>query len=279
MAVDFTQTQLTRLSELGLPAAETVQRFPDNAARDDTYRKLVQAASAGSRRKISGLLTETHTPSLCALTQTLAQALCADGFTQVTTPTIIPKSALDKMSVDNSHPLRDQVFWVDKNSCLRPMLAPNLYDLSRSLLRLTKGPLRVFEIGSCFRKESEGKLHLKEFTMLNLVEWNIPLDERLPRLKRMLKLVLDAAGIDDYRLIEENSVVYGAGLDVVTPDDTELASTSMGPHPLDDAWKITCSWVGAGFGLERLLMHKHQAPTIRHYAKSLTFLDGCALNI
>ena len=65
-------------------------------------------------------------------------------------PTVIILSLIHIF--DGSHPLNDQVFWLDKNSCLRPMLAPNLYDISKKLMPVIPLPLRVFEIGSCFRK-------------------------------------------------------------------------------------------------------------------------------
>ena len=95
------------------------------------------------------------------------------------------------------------------------MLAPNLYDISKKLMPVIPLPLRVFEIGSCFRKESEGRSHLKEFTMLNLVEWGLKEEDRIDRLKELAKLVLDAAEITGFQMTEEDSVVYGRGLDVV----------------------------------------------------------------
>ena len=174
---------------------------------------------------------------------------------------------LERMSIDGSHPLNDQVFWLDSNSCLRPMLAPNLYDVSKNLMNIQKKPFGVFEIGSCFRKESEGKSHLKEFTMLNLVEWGTPLEQRNERLKELSALVLESAGIKAYDIEEEYSVVYGDAIDIVSPEGLEPASTSMGPHPLDENWMVDSSWVGIGFGLERLSMYREGAEGIhrRYY--------------
>jgi phenylalanyl-tRNA synthetase alpha chain len=183
------------------------------------------------------------------------------------------------MSINDGHSLAAQVYWLDKKTCLRPMLAPNLYAVSQKLLNFSALPLRIFEIGSCFRKESEGRMHLAEFTMLNLVEWGTPLDERVPRLKELAGIVLEAAGIGCCKFVEEFSTVYGDSLDVVDKNGTELASTSMGPHPLDPAWKISCAWVGLGFGLERLLASREGAEGVHRYGKSLSFLDGALLNI
>ena len=71
------------------------------------------------------------------------------------------------------------------------------------------------------------------------------------------------------------------GLDVVgvEPKGLELGSGAMGPHPLDNAWKINETWVGIGFGVERLLMAKDKSNTLGKYTKSLTRLDGVRLNL
>lgn len=115
--------------------------------------------------------------------------------------------------------------------------------------------------------------------MLNLVEWGTPMEKRSERLEELGRLVLDAAGITGYRTEAEHSVVYGDAMDFVSADGLELASTSMGPHPLDAAWRIHCTWVGIGFGLERLLMHREKQQGIHRHSKSISYLDGARLNI
>lgn len=279
MSIGFTETQRIRLTELGVNKETIFQEFEVVDERERTYKTVENLANAVNKAALSHLLESRHKPALCQLQQDIADALCRNGFTQVTTPTIISSKALEKMTVDSNNPLHEQVFWLDNKSCLRPMLAPNLYELSRKILTSQKLPIRLFEIGSCFRKESEGNAHLKEFTMLNLVEWGTPENNRLEQIKEFAEVVLKAAKIDNYSFIEEDSVVYGAGLDIVSPEGLELASTSMGPHPLDDAWKITCSWVGLGFGLERLLMHREGQPGIHRHSKSTVFLDGICLKV
>lgn len=275
----LTESQKNRLTELGLSAEELPGDFETIADRETFFKQTEKALVAKNRQILNRLLTETYQPALCQLQFQLAQTLCANGFTQVTTPTIISRKFLDRMTIDGTHPLNEQVFWLDPKSCLRPMLAPNLYSVSKDLMNVAKLPLRVFEIGSCFRKESEGRSHLKEFTMLNLVEWGTPMEERGKRLEELGRLVLDAAGINGYATEAENSVVYGDGLDFIGADGLELASTSMGPHPLDAAWKINCTWVGIGFGLERLLMYREHQQGIHRHSRSISFLDGARLNI
>ena len=279
MSIGYTLPQKNRLRELGAGMTAVSQMFADAGARDKAYKQVEKQAGEKNKAALCKLLDVSRKPALCRLQQELSDTLCAEGFTQVTTPIILSAKALGKMTIDKDSPLYSQVFWLDAKSCLRPMLAPNLYDVSAKLLTSRKPPLRIFEIGSCFRKESEGHSHLKEFTMLNLVEWGTPLESRVARLKELASVVLNAARIDDYELTEENSVVYGDGLDVVSREGLELASTSMGPHPLDDAWKITCTWVGLGFGLERLLMHREKQNGIHRHAKSTTFLDGVCLKV
>jgi pyrrolysyl-tRNA synthetase, C-terminal region len=279
MSIEFTETQKNRLTELGVKKETVLRMFETLNEREQTYKIVEKQAAVKNKVDLKYLLEQSRKAALCRLQQELADALCEKGFTQVTTPIIISSRALEKMTIDKNNPLHEQVFWLDPKTCLRPMLAPNLYEVSRKILTSQKLPLRIFEIGSCFRKESEGNSHLKEFTMLNLVEWGTPEENRIDQLKQFADLVLKAARIDDYSLQEEDSVVYGVGLDVVSRDGLELASTAMGPHPLDDKWRITCSWVGIGFGLERLLMHREKQSGIQRYSKSNVFLDGVCLKI
>ncbi len=279
MDITYSETQKIRLTELGAGQEDINSQFESTKERETTFQRIEKSAVTENRNRLNRLTKETYQPKLCRLQRDLEECLLKQEFTQVTTPTIISRKFLERMSIDGTHPLNDQVFWLDPKTCLRPMLAPNLYEVSQKLMNVSKMPLRIFEIGSCFRKESEGKIHLKEFTMLNLVEWGTPVGERIERLKELAGIVLQAAGLKDYGFEEEESVVYGKGLDIIGADGMELASTSMGPHPLDPAWKISSSWVGIGFGLERLLMYREGEEGIHRYSKSISYLDGARLNI
>ena len=78
----------------------------------------------------------------------------------------------------------------------------------------------------------------------------------------------------------ETSAVYGSTLDVVADaDGLELGSGAMGPHFLDRAWRITDTWVGIGFGLERLLMTAEGGSNLARFGRSISYLDGIRLNI
>ena len=112
--------------------------------------------------------------------------------------------------------------------------------------------------------------------MLNLVELGTPRARRDDRLRELAVVVLEAAGVSDYEFVRKHSEVYGDELDVDV-GGLEVCSTSLGPHPLDDAWAITDPWVGLGFGLERLLVARDGLAGIERVGRSLSYLDGVRL--
>ena len=276
----WTITQQRRLKKLGgNPNEEPLPPFADNSKRNKLFQQIEQKLVQKQQDKLTSFLQQGSRVGIEALTEKLTSSLCDEGFTRVITPTILSKSALKKMTIDENHPLTSQVYWINDNQCLRPMLAPNLYSLMKDFSRLRHRPIRFFEIGPCFRKESDGAKHNSEFTMLNLVEMGTPEEERLDRLKELASLVATAAGLDNYLFETEESTVYGSTIDVVAgPEKIEVASGAMGPHPLDIAWGITDAWVGFGFGLERLLMTAAGETSISRWGKSLTFLNGIHLS-
>lgn len=278
MSVTVTETQKQRLRELGGADLEG-KVFRDVRERDASFKAMEKRLVEEERRRLQGLRDQHLPPMICQMERALADRLLSEGFVQVVTPIIIARDFLEKMSISAENPLTDQIFWVGKNKCLRPMLAPNLYYLLKRLIRLWEKPIRIFEIGPCFRKDTKGSQHLNEFTMLNLVELGLSLEGRLERLKELASLVMEAAGISDYQLVSEPSEVYGETVDITTSDGTELCSAAMGPHPLDDAWGIVAPWVGLGFGLERLAMVKQGYQNIQRVGRGLMYLDGVRLNI
>lgn len=277
MGETWTAIQKRRLHELNA-SVDMERTFADCTLRDQAYREEEARGVCNGRRQLETLRQSERRPGLIRLAEKLAAALIAEGFTQVATPTMISKRMLAKMTIDETHPLFSQVFWLSRNQCLRPMLAPNLYYVSKDLLRLWPSPVRIFEIGSCFRKESQGSTHLNEFTMLNLVEWGLPEEERFVHLKHFAELVMQTADLSDFSLETETSVVYGDTVDVICRG-IEAASGAVGPHPLDGQWGITSTWVGLGFGLERLLMLQRGGQNVKGYSKSISYLDGVRLNI
>ena len=280
MNITWTATQAQRLYELDAAGSELERRFKSTEDREQAYQKLEKQIVADHRRRLSQIQRAGARPALCSLENILADVLVNQGFTQVATPVLMSRGLLTKMSIDAGHPLQSQIFWVDKNICLRPMLAPHLYYILVDLLRLWDRPVRIFEIGPCFRKESQGSLHSSEFTMLNLVEMGLPIEDREGRIKQLGSLISEAAGIKDFEFEIVKSEIYGDTIDIVAGSDrNEIASSAMGPHPLDRPWKINDTWVGIGFGLERLLMAAENTKNLAKMGRSLTYLNGIRLNI
>ena len=211
MSVTFTLTQKQRLSELNADEKTLCKTFNNNEERDTFYKEEETRLVRRNREDLQDLLQNRHLPLLSLVEKRIAEWLTTKmGFTQVNTPIIIPKTMLDKMGITSNHPLRQQVFWIDNNKCLRPMLAPNLYEMMKSIHRITRKPVRIFEMGPCFRKESQGAQHLNEFTMLNLVEFAEEYsDGQMNRLKELASGVMSAVGITDYELEITTSEVYG----------------------------------------------------------------------
>ncbi len=275
MVIEWSPSQKQRLRELGrADVGET--EFETVGERDKAFTKEVAHFQSLNRKELRSIQERRERHLLAETENIVAEALIADGFLEVRTPTIISRNSLAKMGIDNNHPLHEQVFWLDGSRCLRPMLAPNLYFLMRHLKRNARMPLQMYEIGTCYRKESHGSNHLEEFTMLNLVEMASN-DDPVERLRHHIQTVMSAVGLE-YELCECESDVYGRTIDVEV-NGVEVASAALGPHKLDPAHGITDAWSGVGFGLERLLMLKNSDNNIKKVGRSLIYLGGARLDI
>ncbi|MBQ6088182.1 MAG: pyrrolysine--tRNA(Pyl) ligase large subunit [Firmicutes bacterium] len=278
----YTVTQSERLNELNAPIEEQEREFETKEERNEHFRKLEKELTRYARNDIFDLLESRHMTKYRITGNKMADWLMKEGFTEVITPTIISRDSLKKMGIDSGSQFLDQVFWVDGKHCLRPMLAPNLYVEMRELLRITKKPVKIFEMGSCFRKESQGAQHLNEFTMLNLVELAAVKDgEQLAELGRLALNAMEALGLKEgeYEFVQEDSEVYGKVSFDILINGMEVASGSYGPHFLDANWGVFDTWVGIGFGIERLTMALDKGRTIKRYGRTLSFIDGEPLNI
>lgn len=278
----YTVTQSERLSELNCSPEEQDREFETKEERNEHFRKLEKELTRYARNDIFDLLESRHMTKYRITGNKMAEWLMNEGFTEVITPTIISRDSLKKMGIDSGSQFLDQVFWVDGKHCLRPMLAPNLYVEMRELLRITKKPVKIFEMGSCFRKESQGAQHLNEFTMLNLVELAAVKDgEQLAELERLALGAMEALGLKEgeYEFVQEDSEVYGKVSFDILINGMEVASGSYGPHFLDANWGVFDTWVGIGFGIERLTMALDKGRTIKRYGRTLSFIDGEPLNI
>jgi phenylalanyl-tRNA synthetase alpha chain len=280
LTITWTQTQTRRLKELDADPSERDRQFDSTTAREQAFQKLEKQLVTAHRRRLKEYREIHLRPALCRLESRLVDVMLKQGFAQVSTPILMSRGLLAKMSIDAGHPLNEQIYWLDKNKCLRPMLAPHLYYVLVDLLRLWDKPVRIFEVGPCFRKESKGSQHSSEFTMLNLVEMGLSAETREKRIRELGTLVAEAADITDYQFERVTSEVYGDTIDIVAGEhQVEIGSSAMGPHSLDRPWKITDTWIGIGFGLERLLMVTKNTQNLAKFGRSITYLDGIRLNI
>ena len=116
---------------------------------------------------------------------------------------------------------------------------------------------------------------MNEFTMLNCVELAAVKDgDQVEEMKRLAHKSMEALGVseEEYELVVEESTVYGSTVDIEI-NGMEVASGSYGPHFLDAQWGVFDTWVGIGFGIERLTMALNKSKTIKRYGKSITFID------
>jgi len=280
LSINWTETQARRLNELDASESELGETFKNESSRENAYQQIEKKCVSQQRLRLKEYREIHMRPALCRLESKLIDVLVNQGFAQVSTPIIMSGGLLKKMSIDAQHPLSSQIYWLDKNKCLRPMLAPHLYFVLVDLLRLWDKPVRIFEVGPCFRKESHGSQHSSEFTMLNLVEMGLPVESREDRIREMGALITKVAGVVDYRFEIVTSEIYGDTIDIEAgKDNIEIGSAAMGPHPLDRPWKINATWVGIGFGLERLLMTAENTSNLAKFGRSLAYLDGIRLNL
>lgn len=278
--VQFTEEQVRRLNELGTETALLEQEFQDNQSRNRFFQKKEQELVTIQHKRLDELYENERRPFILSLEEKIAAALRAEGFLQVHTPIIMTKKRLEKMGVFKGSIMEKQVFWIDERRCLRPMLAPNLYEYMIELGRLRPRPIRFFEIGPCFRRETQGQKHANEFTMLNLVEMGVPKELTLrDQLLKWGKTVLDTAGIKGWKLASEDSTVYGETDDFVDENGMELGSSAIGPHPLDVEWGVTDNWVGIGFGMERLTMSATNENNLAKAGRSLSYINGIRLHL
>ena len=274
MTCKLTDPQIQRLREYG-HEPKNESEFETEEERDKAFTKMMSKLQKENEKGIRDMIANPRHHRLMELELQLSEALIKEGFIEVKTPILISKAELAKMTIDENHPLYKQVFWVDDKRCLRPMHAINLYNIMRELRDHTDGPVKFFEIGSCFRAESHSNDHLEEFTMLNLVDMG-PQGDTVEKLKHYIDVVMKCVGLD-YELVDEESDVYKETIDVEV-DGEEVCSAAVGPHYLDPAHNVHEPWCGAGFGLERLIMMRDGDGSVKKTGKSVAYLNGFKIN-
>jgi len=273
--VRFTLGQIHRLIELGAEPAEIDRDFESEAKRNEEFNRIAGDLARKNLKDIKDFLERKKKPLVRLVEEKLRETAIRLGFSEVVTPIIIPKSFIKRMGINEEDPLWQQVMFIDDRRALRPMLAPNLYVVMAKLSNIVK-PVKIFEIGPCFRRETDGRYHLEEFTMFNMVEL-APEGDPKTRLLDYIDAIMKEVGLN-YVLSVEPSKVYGETIDVVV-DGIEVASAAIGPKPMDANWGVHEPWIGVGFGVERLAMLIGGYRSIARCARSLTYLNGSTLSV
>ena len=271
----FTLSQKKRLKELGADNYIN-SAFRSEKDRNSTFDDLDTAWQRKNKEAMQNLLLNEKRPLIRRIESKIIESLNSNKFVEITTPYIISRVFIEQMGINETNHLWKQIYWLEDGRCLRPMLAPNLYYIMRCLRKFMK-PVRIFEVGPCFRKESKGWEHIEGFTMLNVVEL-APEKEPLERVKEIIDIVLEAVELPNFQLKDVKAEVYGRTVDVII-DEIEVASAVAGPHQLDKNWGIFEAWAGVGFGIERIAMVKKGSKRIKSVARSLSNLDGIPLDI
>lgn len=265
----LTRSQLDRVEALSSPKDE----ISLNVAKP--FRELESELLTRRKGDLQRIYAAERENYLGKLERDITKFFVDRGFLEIKSPILIPAEYVERMGIDSDNELSKQVFRVDKNTCLRPMLAPNLYNYLRKFDRVLPDPIKIFEIGPCYRKESDGKEHLEEFTMLNFCQMGSGCTRE--NLEALIKEFLDYLGID-FEIIGDSCMVYGDTLDVMH-GNLELSSAVVGPIPLDREWGIDKPWIGAGFGLERLLKVMHDFKNIKRAARSESYYNGISTSL
>ena len=111
--ITWTETQARRLKELGVDPKNVPTDLPTPGERNKLFQEIEKKQVRNEKTKLKGFLTKGGKVLLECLTDDLTRELNQQGFTRVTTPILISKFALAKMTVDEDHPLSRQVYWID----------------------------------------------------------------------------------------------------------------------------------------------------------------------
>jgi len=265
----LTRSQLDRVETLLSPE----DKISLNTAKP--FKELESELVTRRKDDFQRLYADDREDYLGKLERDITKFFVDRGFLEIKSPILIPAEYVERMGINGDTELSKQVFRVDKNLCLRPMLAPTLYNYLRRFDRILPDPIKIFEVGSCYRKESDGKEHLEEFTMVNFCQMGSGCTRE--NLEALIKEFLDYLEID-FEIVGDSCMVYGDTLDVMH-GDLELSSAVVGPVPLDREWGIDKPWIGAGFGLERLLKVMHNFKNIKRGSRSESYYNGISTNL
>ncbi|MBP1909574.1 pyrrolysine--tRNA(Pyl) ligase [Methanolobus bombayensis] len=270
MKTEFTSLQKNRILSL-LGPGEMISFSKEKRS----FAELESTLTLQRKKDIREMYENSRENNLGKLERTITEFFVDMGFLEVKSPILIPFEYMERMGVGEDKKLSEQIFRVGDSMCLRPMLAPGLYNHLRKFDNVLPDPVRIFEIGPCYRKESDGNSHLEEFTMLNFCQMGSNCNRE--ELEYLISELLDFLEIE-YKIEADSCMVYGDTIDVMHKK-MELSSAVVGPVPMDMDWGVNKPWIGAGFGLERLLKAKHDLKNIKRAGRSESYYNGISINL
>ena len=261
----FSPSQKKRLE--ALMVADEIDLNDSNLS---DYATLEADLTAQRKAELRDIYANSREHMLAKLERDISAFLISKGFIEIKSSILIPEEYIVRMGIDKDLELSKQVFRTDDGQCLRPMLAPVLYNYLRRFDKILPDPIKIFEIGPCYRKESDGSSHLEEFTMVNFCQMGD--GSTRETLVQLIDEFLTTLEIS-YEIEGDECMVYGATVDVMH-GDLELSSAVVGPVPMDIDWGVNKPWIGAGFGLERLLKAKYNFKNIKRGSRSEYYYNG-----
>ncbi|MCL2142145.1 MAG: pyrrolysine--tRNA(Pyl) ligase [Methanimicrococcus sp.] len=271
MSVKYSPSQKKRLESL-LISDEFDLENDDSLP---SFEELESLLVTRRKQELCDIYANSREHMLAKLERDISAFLISKGFIEIKSSILIPEEYIIKMGIDKDIELSKQIFRTDGGMCLRPMLAPVLYNYLHRFDKILPDPIKIFEIGPCYRKESDGSSHLEEFTMVNFCHMGQGVNRE--NLISLLDEFLTFLGID-YTIEGDECMVYGATVDVMH-GDMELSSAVIGPIPMDMDWGVNKPWMGAGFGLERLLKARHKFKNIKRGSRSEYYYNGIYTNL
>lgn len=268
----FTPAMIRRLEALMTPEDGFDPSRPETLP---PYKELEALLTERRKQEVRRIYETSRADMLAELERDISSFLREKGFMEIKSSILIPEEYLLRMGIDVNEDGEYKVFKTNGNMYLRPMLAPVLYNYLRRFDKILPDPVKIFEIGTCYRRESDGSTHLEEFTMVNFCQMGKGATRE--ELTELIGEFLTYLGIE-YKFEDDACMVYGDTVDVLH-GDMELSSAVVGPVPMDVDWGINKPWIGAGFGLERLLMAKHGFKNVKRGSRSELYYNGTYINL
>ena len=112
----FTITQRERLTELDAASEVLDREFDTKEERNAEFEKIETQMAREGRQRLKELVEGRHITFTEEVSRRLQDWLMKDGYTKVSTPTIITRQMLEKMTIDEFHHLSEQVFGLTANA-------------------------------------------------------------------------------------------------------------------------------------------------------------------